>query len=233
MRTLISFALTALALTGCAVSNAEPADTSGGRTYTIEAASRDGRSSDGRGSWTVGYLTLAGGDPRVAEAFNAASAASAGDQLAAATDGAADGTTPWRFESEGQVTFRPIAVAQLITGSLGYGAHPTAYVGTVVIDSRSATPITLAELFADEQAALARLSDESSRLLARDGLDVRADEPGLAPAAGNFANWIPTPNGLEIHFTEYQLGMRFAPTVLVPWSALSDVLAPDMVDLTG
>lgn len=220
-------------LAGGAESSAEPSDISGGQTYTVEAASDNGRSSDGRGSWNAAYLTLSGGDSRVVEAFNSASAASVHDQLASATEGAADGSTPWRFESEGEVTFRPIAVAQLITGSLGYGAHPTAYVGTVVIDSRTATPITLAELFGDDRAGLVRLAEQTRTLLARDGLDLNADESGLAPSAGNFANWIPTQNGLEVHFTEYQFGMRQAPTVLVPWPALADVLAPDMAELAG
>jgi hypothetical protein len=35
-------------------------------------------------------------------------------------------------------------------GALGHGAHPTTYVGTVVIDGRAAKPITLADLFSDE-----------------------------------------------------------------------------------
>lgn len=226
------FTAAALSFGTCAVADAEPpTDVSGGQTYTIAAASVDGRSSDGRGDWQAGFLTLTGGDPRVAEVFNSASAASVNGQLTSATDGAAGGTTPWHFESKGEVTFRPIAVAQLITGSLGYGAHPTAYVGTIVIDSRTATPITLADLFGDDRAGLARLSDESRRLLARDGFET-TDGTGLEPVAANFANWIPTPNGLEIHFNEYQLGSRFGPTVLVPWSALSDVLAPSMTDLT-
>jgi hypothetical protein len=217
---------------GCGVSRAEPTDVSGGHTYAVAAASNDGRSSDGRGSWRVGYLTLSGGDHRVADAFNSASAASAAGQLASTTEGAADGTTPWRFESEGQVTFRPIAIAQLITGSLAYGAHPTSYIGTVVIDSRTARVITLAELFDDDAAGLARLSEQSRSLLARDGLESGSDVTGLAPTEANFANWIPTPNGLEVHFTEYQLGTRYAPTVLVPWTALTDVLAPGMDGLT-
>ena len=58
-----------------------------------------------------------------------------------------------------------------------------------------------------------------------------ADEPGAAPKAENFLNWIPTADGLEFHFNEYQFGPRLPAVVTVPWASLTDVMAPAMADL--
>jgi hypothetical protein len=52
------------------------------------------------------------------------------------------------------------------------------------------------------------------------------------PEAQNFANWIPTDDGLEIHFSPYQFGIALPETKTVPWSALSDLLAPVMSGIT-
>jgi len=162
---------------------------------------------DRNGTWQAEFGQLAGGDPAVVEAFNGASQAAVHRQVDEATADTRDGTTSWRLESRGQVSFRRIAIAQRINGTLDYGAHPSTYVGTVVIDSRNAKPITLADLFADERAGLQRLSEQTT----------------LAPVEKNFANWIPTADGIEIH--------GLPQTVTVAWAALTDVLAPGMVEL--
>ena len=33
-----------------------------------------------------------------------------------------------------------------------------------------------------------------------------ADLPGAEPRAENFANWLPTATGMEIHLADYQFG---------------------------
>jgi hypothetical protein len=204
---------------------------SNGKDYTVTMTAIEGDSMDGRGSWNTEFGLLAGGDPAVVQAFNGASQAAAHEQIDHATEGAAGGTTPWTFESTGHVTFRPIAVAQIIYGSLGYGAHPTPYLSTIVIDSRSTDPIMVTDLFTDPQAGLDRLSEQTRTILAKDGLDVSPDEPGAAPKAENFGNWIPTADGLEFHFSEYQFGPRLPAVITVPWPALTDLLAPAMAGL--
>jgi hypothetical protein len=204
---------------------------SNGKDYTVTTTAIEGDSTDGRGSWNTVFGLLAGGDPAVVQAFNGASQAAAHQQVDDATEGAAGGTTSWTFESTGHVTFRPIAVAQIIYGSMGYGAHPTPYIGTIVIDSRSADPIMLVDLFTDQQAGLNRLSEQARKILAADGMNLGPNEPGAAPKAENFANWIPTAEGLEIHFAPYQFGVALPAVITVPWPALTDVLAPAMADL--
>jgi hypothetical protein len=137
-------------------------------------------------------------------------------QVDRATADTREGTTSWHLESSGQVTFRRVAIAQLINGILGYGAHPSNYIGTVVIDSRTAKPITLADLFSDEQAGLQRLSEQTK-------LDV-------APIEASFANWIPTADGVEIHFAGDRPGVEQPRVITVESPALNDVLAPGMVE---
>ena len=86
----------------------------------------------------------------------------------------------------------------------------------MVIDSRSADPIMLTDLFTDEQAGLNRLSELT----------------GAEPRAENFVNWLPTTEGLEIHFAPYQFGIALPETKTVVWTALADVLAPAMAGIS-
>lgn len=141
----------------------------------------------------------------------------------------------WLFESKPTVTFRTAAIAELIEGvySAKQAAHPVNHVNTIVIDSRTAKPITLGDLFANQQDGLNRLSQQTKLIFPQlyGGPSPMADEPGNQPVAANFANWIPTATGMELHFADYQFGHGL-PVITVPWAALDDVLAPDMTALT-
>jgi hypothetical protein len=216
MRRIAVTAATAAVFT---VASAAPAmaetGTSNGKTYSVTTAPIEGATPDRLGKWDADIATLNGGDPAVVAAVNQAGRTSAQDQINDVKGGVYGGEE-WNFESKGQITFRSIAVAQLIIGNLYYGAHPSTYISTVVIDSRSTDPIMLTDLFTDAAAALRRLSDQT----------------GALPEAQNFANWIPTDNGLEIHFSPYQFGIALSETKTVPWSALSDLLAPAMSGIT-
>lgn len=199
--------------------------------YTVTRNVVEGNSPDGLGTWTTDYGVLTGGDPAVVEAFNAASQAAARDQVDVAIDGTSDGAAPWTFESNGTVGFRSIAVSQVIYGALNYGAHPSHQIGTIVIDSRSTDPVMLVDLFTDPQAALNVLAEQTREKLGAGGLEVAPDLPGAQPKAENFANWIPTADGLEFHFNSYQFGPRLPAVVTVPWSAVADLMTPAMADL--
>ena len=208
-----------VALLAAAVMLAAPGaadtDVSNEETYAVATTSIGGATTDGMGTWDARIVELSDGDPAVAEAFNNASRMSVEEQIGRAKADSNPGEQ-WNLESNGQVTFRSIAVGQLILGTHYYGPHPTSYISTVVIDSRSADPIMLTALFADEQAGLNRLSELT----------------GAEPRAENFANWIPTAEGLEIHFAPYQFGIALPETKTVAWAALADLLAPDMTGIT-
>ena len=207
---------------------------SNGQTYTVTRSTTGDATPDGTGRWTLTVDTISGGDAKVADTFNRAVRASAQGQLdPVKRDAGNDGT--WSFDTKPEIFFGSAAVSELIRGLYVHvpSAHPTSYVSTVVIDSRSATPITLKDLFSDEQAGLNRLSQQTKKLLPAvmgAGESPMPDAPGNAPVEANFANWIPTPSGLEIHFADYQFAHGL-PVLTVPWSALDDLLAPGMAAL--
>lgn len=199
--------------------------------YSVTRSTAGDATADGRGRWTLVVDTITGGDPQVAGAFNSAVHDSADGQLEPVRTGAdPDGT--WTFETQPQIYFGGASVSELISGLFVPvpAAHPTSYISTVVIDSRTAKPITLGDLFADKQAGLDKLSEQTKLLLpavSGVGPTPMPDEPGNAPTEANFANWIPTPDGLQIHFADYQF-FHGTPTITVPWSALDGLLAPGM-----
>lgn len=208
---------------------------SNGQTYGVTAASITGATPDNRGRWNAQVGQLSGGDTGVRDAFNKASDASARGQIAQMrTDASPD--MEWSFESKPTVTFRAVAVAEVVEGVYyaKQAAHPTNYVSTVVIDSRSAKPVTLADLFSNEQSGLNRLSQQTKVIFPQvydGGPAPMPDEQGNRPIRENFANWIPTAAGMELHFSDYQFGHGL-PVITVPWSALTDLLAPNMMALT-
>ena len=221
---------------GATTTSASAADTgvSNGQTYTVTRSTTGDATPDGTGRWTLTVDTISGGDAKVADTFNRAVRASAQGQLdPVKRDAGNDGT--WSFDTKPEIFFGSAAVSELISGLYNHvpSAHPVNYVSTVVIDSRSATPITLKDLFSDEQAGLNRLSQQTKQLLPAVmgvGESPMPDAPGNAPIEANFANWIPTPSGLEIHFADYQFAHGL-PVLTVPWSALDDLLAPGMAAL--
>jgi hypothetical protein len=226
---LIRTVATAVGIFAASAALAAPATaetgTSNGKTYTVTVIETEGNTADNLGNWHTEVGQLAGGDPAVAEAFNNASKTSSRQLLDHFIDGWQG--TKFDYESKGHVIMRGTAVAQYFPGTIYCCAHPTSDISTVVIDSRTAKPITLADLFSDQQAGLNRLSEQTKSLV---GIP---DMPGNAPKAENFADWVPTDEGMEIFFAEYQFGDRLPAIITVPWSALSDVLAPDMAALAS
>ena len=202
---------------------------SNGKTYMVDRSASNGAATSG--SWSLVMDTISGGEPRVAEAFNDAVHAAAQRLL----DDATRGVKPqgqWTFQTSPQVFFSSASISALISGTYNdeTAAHSAGSVINVVIDSRSARPITLSELFTDDQAGLNRIS-EQSKILLPPAMGATATPmpniPGDKPLMENFDSWIPTPAGLEIHFADYQF-IQGTPVITVPWAAIDDLLAPGM-----
>lgn len=202
---------------------------SNGKTYMVDRSTSSGAAKDG--SWKLVMDTISGGDPRVAEAFNDAVHVAAQRLLDDATR-AAKPQGQWTFETSPRIFFTAASISALISGTYNdeTAAHPTGSVINVVVDSRSATPITLSELFTDDQAGLNRISEQTKMLLPP-AMGATATPmpniPGNKPLLENFDSWIPTPAGLEIHFADYQF-IQGTPVITVPWAAIDDLLAPGM-----
>ena len=202
---------------------------SNGQTYTVDRSSSTGATGDG--TWKLIINTLSGGDPKVAEAFNDAMHAAA-QQLLDDAKRTAKPQGQWTFETSPQVFFTAASISALIGGSYNdeMAEHPAGSVINVVIDSRTGTPITLKELFTDDQAGLNRISEQTKMLLPPAMGATATPMPNIPdnkPLLENFDSWIPTPAGLEIHFADYQF-VHGTPVITVPWAAIDDLLAPGM-----
>jgi len=196
--------------------------TSGGLTYTVSTSALD---VDG---WQVTVGQLSGENDSITRVFNDASRPS-GETMVDMLEADHVIRRGSGFTARPAVTFRPTAVSQVLTGTYYWrpSAHPVNYVTTVVIDTRTATPITVGDLFSDTRAGLDRLSQITKSIFPSVYGTAMGDERGNAPVETNFHNWVPTATGLEIHFTDGQFGHGL-PVITVSWSQLNDLLAPDM-----
>lgn len=113
------------------------------------------------------------------------------------------------------------------------GAHPSSLLATITIDSSTASPVTLQDLFPNLQAGLQRLQDQSARLLPATAAGADFVPDGIEPKVENFANWIALPQGMSIRFGDGQVGPHAAGLVdvTVPWDALTDVADPRLLDV--
>ena len=190
---------------------------------------------NGRVRYDVLVPQVEGGDPAVTAEFDESMRAALQDQI--------DGSPGERFTLESRTESSVVHIGSRVLSGLLVtswnadppGAHPTPLVATVVIDADDAQPITLDRLFPDLQAGLNRLSQESARLLPDTAAGPGFEREGIEPKRENFANWVATPAGMEIHFTDYQVGPHAIGLIVVtvPWDRLTDVVAPDLVGVVS
>ncbi|WP_286134992.1 RsiV family protein [Mycobacterium sp. UM_Kg1] len=218
---------------GAPVAGAEP-ESAGG--YLAVPAAIAGQSPDRLGVWEVQYQRLAGGDANVVEAINAVIDAEARGQVAT-YEPSATKTMPWSFNSTGTLSFRPITVSALFLGEYDTEMPnmPFHAVATRVFDKRSGILITWDNLFVDKAAGLARLAEATKQILPtryappRQGWQFGNE---VAPIDLNFKYWIPTADGIELHFPDYQFG-RGLPVITVPWPRVAELIAPEFAAITG
>ncbi|MFL0177368.1 DUF3298 domain-containing protein [Mycobacterium sp. SMC-13] len=196
--------------------------TSYGATYDVST-----KVIDLGARWHVNVGQLSGGNDTVATAFNNASVAS-GRTMGSLLDGDDVDRDHATFDSTPTVSFRPTAVAQVLHGAYYHqgAAHPLNYVTTIVIDARTATPITLDDLFVDTQAGLRRLSEQTKKIWPTVYGRPMSDEPGNAPAEARLTDTY-SARCDSADYQYYQFG-HGQPVITVPWSQVSDLLAPDM-----
>ena len=117
----------------------------------------------------------------------------------------------------------------LVTDWSAPGEAPTTLIDTTVIDSVTAQPITLQQLFPNLDAGLSRLSDDASRQLPA------APPDGIAPTEANFANWLATPNGLVVRFDVGQVAPPETGSIeiTVPWPELASVMDPALTNIVN
>ena len=220
---------------------AAPATATGGTAATTTSAAYAATTvpvSGARGPLTydVALPQLSGGDPAMAQAFNDAMHASLQDDIDRYGNDPTGGTTPATLtDARTAVThIGSRVVSGLLQTALDTGgAHPFVSDGTVVIDLGDGSPITLGALFGDEQAGLQRLSEQVAPLIAAQQPGLQVLPEGIAPTEANYASWQATPEGMQIVFGDYRIGPRGVVAVTVPWSALTDVVDPDVLPVVS
>lgn len=191
--------------------------------YTITSITAAG-SQPGK---SVTIPQLSGGDPAVTARFNAAMQASrAGMPEQSADMSVDDGELPGGFGSGVTRIGSGVVAGRIVLLWYGKGAaHPNHSLGTVVIETHTATPVTVDDLYQDRAAALARLRT----LLPQLDPSRRLDEQWMS-GEDIAANWLPTPSGLEVYVpVVHAMGDYVA--VTVPWDRIADLLRPGMLDV--
>ncbi|WP_083341648.1 DUF3298 domain-containing protein [Mycobacterium talmoniae] len=230
---LVALALTSTVLTSLAW--AEPA--AGDPGTTVVPAAMSGASPDGLGTWTVHYQRVNADESPTAAVINQHIDTEANREVAQATW---DGSTkrPWTFDATGTMDARATTVSELFVGAYNTDEPhmPMQTVGSVVCDTRSGIVITWDNLFRDKTAGLARLADqvEANITAVASAQDVRDWRRAgqFAPVDVNFRYWIPTHEGVQLHFPDVQFG-RGLKVVTVPWAQLSDQIAPEFRSIAG
>jgi hypothetical protein len=159
-----------------------------------------------RATYDVAIPQLSGGNPAVTAEFNESMRAALQDQIDgdygndfALSDGYSTGTT---------YVGRRVISAEQITDWIAVppGAHGNSLIATVTIDADTAQPITLGDAFTDLDVGLSRLSERAAAILPSTRAGASFERSGIEPTVANFGNWTASPEGMNIHFGDYQVG---------------------------
>ena len=124
---------------------------------------------------------------------------------------------------------------QFSLGSYSGGAHPNSSSAVLNYDVKAGKVLRLADLFNPGARYLQTISsycikDWKKQSKSKDSLlDDATIQSGAGPEVKNYQSWTITKKGLEITFDAYQVGAYAAgpQTVLVPYSALKELIKPD------
>lgn len=177
--------------------------------------------------YDVNIPQIEGGDASVIAEFNESMRAALQDQI----DGFGNESFTLTDARPGPTFIGQGVVAAVLNTSWDAnppGAHPTSVIATVTVNTSTATPVTLQDLFPDLEVGLQRLSEQSAALLPDTVAGPDFERSGIEPVERNFANWIPSAGGMNIRFGDYQVGPHAIGLVdvTIPWSALADVVDP-------
>ncbi len=240
MKLPIAAALTVLGavavVPGAGIATAEPGAPCDG--FRPAGAAMTGVSPDQLGNWTVRYERVEGGNPAIAEAINGVIDAEARGQVAT-YEPSASKTTEWTLDVDGKIMKLPVTISTLFTGEYNSNLAnmPFHGVATRVFDCRSGILIDWDNLFVDKMAGLTRLSEQTAKILPT--VYAPPSNPGvwqfgseIAPVDANYRYWVPTGEGIELHFPDWQFGRGLA-VITVPWAQIRDLIAPEFQAITG
>lgn len=107
-------------------------------------------------------------------------------------------------------------------------AHPGHEIHSLVYDLQNGQALRLEQLFLPNTNYLQLISDFCKAELTKRDIGFDAQQNGADPTAENYSVWNISRDGLVITFNEYQVAAYAAgaQTVIVPYSALKDVIDP-------
>jgi hypothetical protein len=111
------------------------------------------------------------------------------------------------------------------------GAHPNTYFQSFIFDLDAGTQVTFADLFPDEDAALAVIAPIAQAALTDkfgDSADAEWIEDGAGPELINYRNFVLTEDSVIFYFEPYQVAAYVfgSSEVEIPLTDLADVMAP-------
>ena len=225
---IMKLKLTATAMLAATIGLAGIAHADDGSTLPnggYSATSRHASGTQGAVTYDVTMPAVTGPNQAVVDAFNNAVDASLHQQITVSQNDSMPAewslTTNQNQEAVwlGNNTISGFWVTRVDTPREAHGSY---HIATFVINKTTAQPVMLADVFGDFGSALQRLSQNATtQLSAKLGDGFRPD--GVAPAADNFANWVPTSDGIELHFDDYQVGPHGLVAITVPWAVFDGI----------
>lgn len=224
--------------TACTSENAEPGQTttmSASATAEVTPFTGFVESLDGTAG-TVTYKAelpqLKGGNAAVRDKFNAGMRAALDDYLKPTDDNVPVTVAPGVLGEDDRsevshIGTGAVAGVLLLNIFVDHAAHPFNAVATTVIDARTAAPIMITDLFADQTAGLTALVDGIKSAMAAE--EKVANQSAPEPVADQLANWLPEDDGLVVYVPVAHVLGDYYP-VTVSWDTIAGVLAPGMRD---
>jgi hypothetical protein len=225
---LIATAMLAATIGLAGIAHADDGSTLPNGGYS--ATSRHASGTHGAVTYDVTMPAVTGPNQAVVDAFNNAVDASLHQQITVSQNDSMPAewslTTNQNQEAVwlGNNTISGFWVTRVDTPREAHGSY---HIATFVINKTTAQPVMLADVFGDFGSALQRLSQNATtQLSAKLGDGFRPD--GVAPKAENFANWIPSSDGIELHFDDYQVGPHGLVVITVPWAVFDGIPINDV-----
>lgn len=186
------------------------------------------KGSRGGLTWDVTVPVFTGSGAGVAAANSRVEASVMSAVNASIEQNGADDTSTHTMEGEASVVTNDGRSVQVDIPLADYyegAAHPSLVENTVVLVAATGAPVTLDQLFTDQQKTLVAFGKNITKQADADGSGI-TETSGLAPTTDNWAAWTSASDGLAFAFQDYQLGGHGLRGYTIPWSEVTPFLTP-------
>lgn len=184
--------------------------------------------SKGGFTWDITVPAFTGSGAAVAEVNRRIQASAQSAISATATQNGDDPESKHELAGEASLTTNDGRTVQVDIPMSDYyegAAHPTNVDNTVVLVAATGAPVTLDQVFTDQEEALRSFAPLVRQQAKADGYEITSDE-GLEPTTANWSAWQTDADGMTFTFQDYQLGMHGMPSYTIPWKTVTPLLTP-------